>query len=212
MTMIVFVPSRDEATAANAAVARAFLSDNDVVLIGNLATRRMLLAAMESEATAMLVMAHGSNKGVYDNDDECALGVEDCAQLEGRQVFAWACNTAKELGVAAALAGATWIGYRCSVTAPSEDPAFLPGFQALFAEIKENFELVSCQRSAEDFLIWLKSACDDLIAQFEQTLIDADDLSVLMCCSQIWRQVDVRIAGGIGVVQHNESVPPSIEI
>ncbi|WP_147433909.1 hypothetical protein [Stenotrophomonas rhizophila] len=209
MSTIVFATEHDEATAANAAVARGLVSLLDIALIGKDATRHSLLTAMDdNRGLAVLLMAHGSREAVFENSASHAFAVTDCEDLRGRRVFAWACNTSLELGVAAAVAGATWIGYRCAVTAPSDHPSFLPGFCSIFAEIKSRFQYVQCAESAADFIVWLKVECEKLIEVFDEALQGCDEFSALSCCGQLWQQVDIHLPGVAAPIRHPHAPKP----
>ena len=215
MTTILFSTSHDTPTAANTAVATQVVNGADVSLFGAEATRAALLAAIvDSPGAPVILMAHGSPTAVFENDTDEAFGAEDCGLIVGRVLFAWACNTAKNLGREAAAAGAVWMGYDCPITAPEENEPFLQPFVMLFSRLKAQFRHVGCLGTAGDFLEDVRQKCAEVEDILDRLLseYDGDAFGPLCCCRQAWQQLRIWIPGHELPVSHPESVAPYIDI
>ena len=213
MSTILFATNYDEPTEANSTVAERIAVAHDVVLLGVAATREALIGAINAQAFPLFVMAHGSHTSIYETHEDEALGVGDCHLVEGRTLFAWACNTAKSLGRSAADAGGVWLGYDCLLTAPEATEPFLEPFANVFRWIKDNFHAVICAETASAFLNELHLKCVELERVLDALLyVHGGDLfGPLSCCRQMWQQLRVWIPGRELPVSHERSAAAYID-
>lgn len=122
--MILFVPAYDEATRPNLAVAKLLTGSMHQVFEAN-ATRAALWQILDySQNMPLIAMSHGQRRFLRAQHGVAphAIAAGDEFVLGTRHVFAWACLTSADLGIAAAKQGTTWFGFPVRIAAPPEHP------------------------------------------------------------------------------------------
>lgn len=122
--MIIFVTAYDEATEANLAVARLLTNSNQQIFAQHATRDALWQALMQSGNASIFAMSHGRRQFLraHLGNAPHALMLGDERALGLRRVFAWACLTSADLGVAAAKEGVIWFGFPVKIAAPSNNP------------------------------------------------------------------------------------------
>ncbi|MEM9538457.1 MAG: hypothetical protein AAGA60_02980 [Cyanobacteria bacterium P01_E01_bin.42] len=228
--MIVFVPGYDPSTYANLKIARLLNPSNCILLFENKATREELVNILEISKFPLFVMSHGisnafkaqpdpkptNRKEVQTlNQENIAFSNMDVTLLKQRTVYAFACNTAQELGEVAANFGSIWWGYSDTVPCPFDNPnpEVTTIFVDIFDFIKDNFTDPVSSEDIQIFLDKLKIKCENSAEQID--LIDAqeefdDILAIYATLIQIWDRLRVWLPGQEQPEQHPHSSSPSL--
>jgi hypothetical protein len=201
--MIFFVTSYDEATRPNLAVAK-HLSGSTHQLFEDCATRDMLWHVLnKSQDIPLLAMSHGRRRYLraqhgktphaIRNGDESALGK--------RRVFAWACLTSAELGIAAASAGSIWFGFPVKIAAPPENPYMQMMLASILQVAISGLDKVHDERSCRALLDQIVDRADSALMELEQMrerdqLLDAEfDSAVQQCFEQFQLRLEAWLPG-----------------
>ena len=101
--MIIFATNHDESTAESLKLAQSIIEKTDTLLLETDAIRSSLLAVLETQPHAsLMVFSHGKARFCLGNDDIPAFSTDDIQLLANRKAFVYAYWTATELGKAAA--------------------------------------------------------------------------------------------------------------
>ncbi|MBB4192210.1 hypothetical protein GGE45_004397 [Rhizobium aethiopicum] len=211
---IFFVSSTDPATQANHAIALQMLEQNDVTLFAADATRARLHSEFQAapEDNLVFAMSHGSPNALWDSNGEEALSADDAANLQGYNIFCWACHTAKELGQSFAAYGSTWWGYDCAITAPDPRPPYSTVFRDILLNLKQSFPAGVDAASVAAVFATTRAACVDAETRLEEIGASDDDdaMSIYSCCNQIWQHLCVWLAGQGQPIFHPDAPSSSI--
>lgn len=203
--MIVFAPAYDEATRANATVARHVTPHHGHLLIADDAsdaTLRQRLAL--TPAAPLLALAHGRPEALLGQHGRVALAEPEMTLVAARHVFAFACHTAEVLAACAARAGACWWGYEGYVTAPDDREELLPVFVDVFAFIRDEFPRAREAAAQEHRLAEL---CTEASTRVDDVLGADADLGAYLCLMHVWQRLTVH-APGVAPVRHPHAPPP----
>lgn len=89
--MIIFATNHDESTAESLKLAQSIIEETDTLLLENDAIRSHLLAVLETQTNAQLmVFSHGKPSHWLGNDDIPAFTMGDISLLTNRKVFVYA--------------------------------------------------------------------------------------------------------------------------
>ena len=191
--MIVFVPSYDDATAANFAVARD-LPEARVTLAGHLATREALLAALHHHDAPLFAMAHGAPDQLIGHEDAAAITSTDAEIFRGRSAYAFACHTSARLGRELAMHGVTWWGYIKEVTAPDPREIFRHHFTAIFTSIFESFPRATSMADRDAIILDIKRHCDrvaNIVDEAAEADLQLDVMETVQSLRDIWQLLQV---------------------
>ncbi|HYU33696.1 MAG TPA: hypothetical protein VEW48_16205 [Thermoanaerobaculia bacterium] len=209
--MIFFVPRYDAATEANFSVALSLLSEGAHALLVEAATRAQLIAALTAWEEPLFAMTHGRQDRLLAQDGEYGLGRDDHALLKGREVFAYACHSAGELGQVVSSIGGVWWGYTGSIAAPEATPSCLPLFAAIFSYIRDAFPAACLSRERMDVIGRIADLCHEAelrVDQLGEADPDLDIGSALFSLLHLWQRLRVWEPGASTPLKHPAAPPP----
>lgn len=197
--MIIFIPSYDEATAANLAVARHFqLPPESILLMEENATRENMLNAYNNNRTnSIFIMSHGGRDRIYcgNSSSNSAIVVSDKDMLNDTYVFAFACHTATFLGKEMSSKGNIWWGYTGAIAAPdAEDEETRLVFAGIFSYIMSQFHQVDDVDSAYTVLNQIKILCDQADLILDEQCGELGNIGARQCLLHMWDRLRVWFA------------------
>ena len=205
--MIIFATNHDESTAESLKLAQSIIEETDTLLLENNAIRASLLAVLETQTNApLMVFSHGKASHWLGNDDIPAFIMGDISLLANRKTFVYACWTAAELGKAAsAQPNCFYGGYNNAViTGGSAIPNEM---KAVFQFIKTRFYALEDEADVVLFLEQLCKLCDETeqmyLKNYPQSL---DYIGISTTLRNIWAKLDIWFANQKQA--HPEAIEP----
>lgn len=209
--MILFAPAYDESTRATHQMAARFGEMASVELLGEDATRRNLVAALQSPA-ALVAFTHGTRGALRGQHSEEALSAPDAGMVGPRRVLAYACHTGSELGRVMAEQGATWWGYTGAIAAPPDDPAHA-GLVAFPFEYLVEESLDEHDASLlPGVLDRLRGVCREAEEALDRLMETGEvvEMQSYQCLFHLWDRLRIWLPGSSVPVHHSQSSPPDL--
>ncbi len=207
--MIIFATHHDENTAESIKLAESIIEAEDIVLLKEKAIRASLLLLLETyKQENLMVFSHGKPNYCLGNDEIPAITTNDIALLAHRNVFAYACWTAVELGkLTSDQSNCLYAGYNnVVITGGGEIPNEM---QKIFLFIKNTFCHSQKEQDIALFLEQLHDLCKDTeqkyLALYPKSLSFISTSTVLR---DIWAKLEVLVAGKKYV--HTNAIEPPI--
>lgn len=192
---IFFVTAYDEQTHANLRIANGIVEQTDTFLSEEHATREELhRCMMENKYREIMIMSHGDDGVVEDNNKGYAISEDDCEIFKEVKIYIWACNTGRRLGSLMSNYNSICWGYNNPVTAPSSNNEHDVFFIPLFKEIKNIFSHGNDENSILDIINKIKDKCDQTLEMIDDydELNEMDDIiSLYSCCNNVWSNLIV---------------------
>jgi hypothetical protein len=160
--MIFFVPAYDECTRANLTIAQLITTNcyHCIQIFGVDATQDALFKELTKTNLPLFAMSHGNDSMLKAQDGQIALSNENIHKIGKRSVYAFACNTAIQLGKSAAEIGSTWWGYSCPISCAIDSPYVQSIFTDIFIFIRNNFHQATTPQQRQAVLDELKNRCE----------------------------------------------------
>jgi len=211
--MICFVPAYDLSTQANLTIAKLIITSNCVTLFEKKATKQELILALCKADVPLFAMSHGVPDALKAQNGEVALSKNDVHLLGERQIYAFACHTAAELGKDAANKGSIWWGYSDTISCAIDLPALSSVFTDIFTFIRDNFETATSPEDRQTMLEELKKKCE--AAQDEVDRIDSEIeipeiMEVYRTLRHIWDRLRIWIPNAQQPEHHPQASSPSL--
>lgn len=193
--MLLFITDYDPATHANWSVARELEQASIIPMLGINATRDRLIDSLNRQQDLpVFAMSHGRKDCLIGQAGATAINTDDVQILADRTMFAWACHTATELGLAVSDAGGRWWGYTGTISAPVEDEPLRGIFSEIFQLIFDVFNARRYEGNIYSELEAIKQRCDQAVEQFnilKEQEQDFDDFQAYSCVKHIWDRLRV---------------------
>lgn len=205
--MISFITSYDGATSDNYNLYRTF----NISYTSELVTEKAIKCNLDSEIITnprnVFVMSHGDHSILYDNNRQSAFTESTLQSLSDFNVFAYACNTANQLGVDAARNGVNWCGFKEPINSPCTDEVLAPIYAELFEFIASEFVSVRCMETAEQYLDMLKNLCDLKASDLDACTNDEYEtpIAAYQSVKQLWEKQKIWLSNQNNFVIHKNA-------
>jgi hypothetical protein len=210
--MIVFATNHDSSTALSFSIAQAIIEENDVVLLKNDAKKANLEELLSKYPKLSLIgISHGEKDFWVGNDDKPALTLYPKELLQQRSIFAYACNTAIDLGEQLGKEnGCFYWGYNNKILVGELElqPILIP----ILLYIKKHFHILSDKALIIAFLDELRKLCDDTTEDYTVLWVMEDKFSSIMQLTQALRDIWAKLVVSFDnqTLSHPDSIEPAL--
>lgn len=209
--MIIFAPAYDPPTKANLIIAKLIATPTCIALFETNATRQEFIAALSQANLPLFAMSHGERDALKAQNGEIAVSNHDIHLLGQRNVYAFACHTAAQLGKSAAEAGSIWWGYSDIISCAMDSPSVDSIFAEIFTFIRDNFHTAISSHQRQSILAQLKKMCEE--AEYQIDLIDEETeieeiMEVYRTLRHIWDRLRIWIPDAQDPERHPDSSGP----
>jgi hypothetical protein len=212
--MIFFVPAYDPGTHDNLLMVQCITTDSSLKLFGAQATKDALERELKHSTSPLFTMSHGDADQLKAQEGQTALSEENIHLLKERAVYAFACNTAIQLGESAAQKGSTWWGYCCPISCAPDSPYVRSLFANLFIFIRDHFHTAVSPQQKQTMLEELRKRCEEA---FHKELPDCyigtslePNLQEYRTLIEIWNRLRVWSPGTPQAEKHPSASEPAI--
>jgi|TARA_R110002124_G_scaffold287327_1_gene472908 hypothetical protein len=167
--VIVFIPTQDEATQDNMAVAGHIALPANRLHGPNAIRANAIHALTAAPIAPFFAISHGNPDSLLGHDEEPAVTTGDRELFGERNSFAFACHTAKGIGPSVAEQGGIWFGFAGPINCLPADPDTIHHFISIVDFIEDRFPGCTTTADASAFINDLKQLTDQAFAIIDES-------------------------------------------